>query len=772
MQPFLTGNQGQGSLSVSSKRVATALYPETAKKASIYKIPFNVWHGHICRLQERYLDERYAPIGKKLRILKQACEDHDSMFILLHGLFCIWSLNKPLAHQLCSVDPSSMDHAFDLLALLIGYNNESTLAAVRSFSPFPSDVSVSTADVGYSEHSRQLASTITHLEMVYDHTLSESAGLGRTRRLMDHLRSPSPLVQTLLTEYLRDEENKIRSMDRLLPQDVLLRVAYFLSPQDCLNFVLVSRRLGRKVGYEEPCRRRARTMVNEENRLSTNPQYILRPPVFWDLKDLKIESLCRPIGMELCNLIIRAFNDENEGAHLQHFETLLRYGATPGATIIIPEEEFVWPKIEVSCSHSTEDSQYLSQCGLLRRARRVDCQSTEDIPDVFVTMQPLQLAVYLGMSGFVKALVNHGADRASTMIHGFHGLPAKSMAPVDIAHLQRFSGIASILIPPNRNDRSSGMSDAPLLGGPALEGRPFNQHDNYLHPDIAWTLRESLHFRSGELIWYQRRLLDSVGELTHDWRLGLVVEATPGEVEVIPLDHKLRNKSNRRIPVKYVRPFHVFSNPPVAHCDEPWIVGEGNSAMARQSALEYTKKIANTIAGSHSLLGPSSTDPYTGDTSYPGCFLGPERIGLGDCLRVLSATRHEEDDTVLALRTISCQNDNEGLTFVGDIFVRMDQIAPNPKALPIPLQDEVNWHRGSSYRQSHWHLRTKNVHLPEEVIAGRFYPKRFRENIPNGLNHRELKSTRLFNRLGAIDPRAWGGRRVGPQLRVKGHWSV
>ncbi|ETS74628.1 hypothetical protein PFICI_13112 [Pestalotiopsis fici W106-1] len=73
-------------------------------------------------------------------LLRNACNEGDLFFVVLHQLFCCWTLSTEFLHELsveCGADPSQIDNAFGLLDSILKSNSKLRIAHARFFESFP-----------------------------------------------------------------------------------------------------------------------------------------------------------------------------------------------------------------------------------------------------------------------------------------------------------------------------------------------------------------------------------------------------------------------------------------------------------------------------------------------------------------------------------------------------------------------------------------------------------------------------------------------------------
>ncbi|KAM3561863.1 hypothetical protein ARSEF4850_003023 [Beauveria asiatica] len=257
---------------------------------------------------------------------------------------------------------------------------------------------------------------------------------------------------------------------------------------------------------------------------------------------------------------------------------------------------------------------------------------------------------------------------------------------------------------------------------------------------VGWSLQSPFLFRVGELVWYQ---------IGNTWRLGIIAAQNPqqpGAHELLPLGNALIPQQNVAKHDKDMRPFQAFSVPPVSIPDMrekifdevPWVekfreLG-ANPSKREFLLLDTSKMAASKVDWSYSLWSPLSEDLQAKTITYYGCFLGAERIEVGDCLRVRNLPMElnvvSEDMVVMGLRFIYTSSDLPGAVFFrGTLYQRADPGAdPSTlvpvEQLPVALRDESHWRKqvqpGTFYG---WVVvGGDGVRFEEKSIRGRFYP--------------------------------------------------
>lgn len=256
---------------------------------------------------------------------------------------------------------------------------------------------------------------------------------------------------------------------------------------------------------------------------------------------------------------------------------------------------------------------------------------------------------------------------------------------------------------------------------------------------MGWSLQSPILFRVGEQVWFQNG---------NTWRLGIIAAQNPqqpGVHELIPLGSALMPHQNVAKQDRDMRPFQAFSVPPVAIqeltdkiFDEiPWPdkFREFGADPSKRDLLllDASKMAASKVDWSNSLWSAMSEDMQAKTTTYYGCFLGAERIEMGDCLRVRNLPAElgivSEDLIVMGLRFIYTSGDFPGAVFFrGTLYQRADPGADPAtlvpmEQLPIALRDESHWRSQVQPGAFHgWVVVGDGIRLKEKSIRGRFYP--------------------------------------------------
>ncbi|KAI9167146.1 hypothetical protein HJFPF1_03271 [Paramyrothecium foliicola] len=276
-----------------------------------------------------------------------------------------------------------------------------------------------------------------------------------------------------------------------------------------------------------------------------------------------------------------------------------------------------------------------------------------------------------------------------------------------------------------------------------------------------WSLQASLLFRVGELVWYKNGAT---------WRLGLIAASGVGTGhEVLPIGHAMVPHQNVMKADGDMRPFYAFSVPPVTvpelkdktFDDVSWeamFQATANEPGKRDIlALDASKMAASKIDYSHSLWSPLSEDPSGKTSTYYGCFLGAERIEVGDCVRLKALPPDlgvTADVVVFGLQFILTSKDYPGqIFFRGHVYApagNTPALALPEENLPIALRDESNWRTQVNPAQPwRWRLVRENVTLKDHGIRGRVYPTHRLMPILNPVAFQNAVAQRQINDLSA-----------------------
>ncbi|CAG7564804.1 unnamed protein product [Fusarium equiseti] len=248
---------------------------------------------------------------------------------------------------------------------------------------------------------------------------------------------------------------------------------------------------------------------------------------------------------------------------------------------------------------------------------------------------------------------------------------------------------------------------------------------------IQWSLRSSILFRSGELVWYQNG---------STWRLGVIASSSNGQHEVMPISHGAIQQNNVTKTDGDMRPFYAFTVPPVALPElkekafdgiswESLIQSTVDGNKRELIALDASKMAAVKIDYSYSLWSRHIEDPKSKTITYYGCFFGAERVELGDAMRLKTLPAElniPAEACVLGLLFIYTRKDVPGAVFFrGHIYQLVPENHPNivrDEHLPVALRSESQWRRSVGAQRWCYALVKENVVFKEQSIRGRFYP--------------------------------------------------
>ncbi|KAK4065016.1 hypothetical protein Purlil1_14073 [Purpureocillium lilacinum] len=645
----------------------------------------------------------------RLKLLRMAATERDTTFVVLHQLFCQWSLDRARVHNLLGIPPETVDSAFEMLSCLgpTSSTGKLTMSSMQLFASYPLlDADYSAGAKLYSdflqirEQMAVLASHWDSLALRGPYTTPDSAVL-----------CPSEVVGDALRDWVCVTGGR-RSKLPDLPAELVMEIASHLLPTDVTSLILSSRSLYRAMETQLPHEKKIRCLVGGQERLAPAPRSGIPP---WDAWQYQI-----PASTSILNLIIQAFNDETDYPHLQILERFLEIKPDlAGCPIMVLEDEMNWPTLEVCCRLNGRDMPCMSSCG---RIRGVPLAPDKDgsIPDDYIILEPLHLAVYFGLDAFCQTLLRADASIISHEARGLPGLGKDWVSPLEIARRQGFRYLADMLDPSSVRPDLSRRIPAGLKVPPLWSSNPFMLQ------------------RGGEVVWY-------TAPHSRGWWLGICTDSRG--MNIIPLRHS--------IPGKYERPETIlpYNRPPRDNA---------------QVDNEATKATAIAINAQHSLWGRLDTTLDPSNPRYYGCFLGAERVEVGDCLRLdecpCSPNRRRgrcpANSRVLAVRNIFCSGSGI-LTFHGDIYHLISGNAETPNDLPFVL--EVQSRIASSgasilgLQPRVWRRFRADVERRQHEIAGRYYP-RFQEDclksrfLPSMLTPARLHGLKLVGRLSTLGP--------------------
>ena len=288
-------------------------------------------------------------------------------------------------------------------------------------------------------------------------------------------------------------------------------------------------------------------------------------------------------------------------------------------------------------------------------------------------------------------------------------------------------------------------------------------------PAQKWSLKSSVIFRTGELVWYQHG----------SSRLGIIAaaDASQSAFEIIPIGHGSIPQPNVMKAPAEIRPYQAFSIPRVQTStlvdkifdQVPWD-NELRTAAANPSAynamiVDASKMGASKIDFSYSLWSLINHDSKT--STYYGCFLGSERVEVGDAVRI-KATPKElgawYDSAIMGLRYIFTSQDYPGLVFFrGPCYRLVTEEAAGPNAipddsLPFALREETAFRNQRGTHRWRWVMLKDSAVMQEKLVRGRYYPTNRllhilkpedAQNImANGVAHEQV--TQLNDRMNAV----------------------
>lgn len=165
--------------------------------------------------------------GPRYKLLYDACMKADPFYILLHQVFCIWSLNRQSAYALLESDWHLVDSSFELLLYALRNNSEISPAHLQWFSSFPLNVDgAAGATRSLQTHSHvffQINTFLKHFAAAWAHMLSSINSRGyplMVWELNDTLKCTSPVLQ----EILFTSSRRRLASDGTTPVHELLRV--------------------------------------------------------------------------------------------------------------------------------------------------------------------------------------------------------------------------------------------------------------------------------------------------------------------------------------------------------------------------------------------------------------------------------------------------------------------------------------------------------------------------------------------------------------------
>lgn len=292
-----------------------------------------------------------------------------------------------------------------------------------------------------------------------------------------------------------------------------------------------------------------------------------------------------------------------------------------------------------------------------------------------------------------------------------------------------------------------------------------------------WSLKSSIGFRVGELVWYQHG----------SSRLGIIAAADASHMmfEIIPIGHGSIQQQNVMKGAADIRPYQAFSIPRV---QTPGLTDKGFDQVSWEAELrvaasnpttyngmlvDASKMGASKIDFSYSLWSPLSSDART--STFFGCFLGSERVEIGDVLRVKATPKEVGvwcDTAVMGLRYILTSHEYPGLIFFRGPCYRLvteESAGANAlpdEALPVALREETAFRNQRGAQRWRWVLLKESAILQEKMARGRYYPTSRLLHIlkpeaahaimENGVAHEQVHQ--LNDRMNAVG--AYMGRKT------------
>ncbi|KAK5988065.1 hypothetical protein PT974_12202 [Cladobotryum mycophilum] len=240
-------------------------------------------------------------------------------------------------------------------------------------------------------------------------------------------------------------------------------------------------------------------------------------------------------------------------------------------------------------------------------------------------------------------------------------------------------------------------------------------------PPSMWTLKASLLFRAGEMVWYR----DTTG-----LRLA-VIQAPPknSTYRLLPLGYQTLFQQKDQIVFmneNNLLPFRCRSLPPNGIIPEGKVRFDdlfrdaGTSTKMLELMNLGASKMAAMMISCHTSLWTRQDKEIN---SYRGCFFGAERIEIGDCLSLRGPLPGQTGTwtNVLEVRKIyTLENHYPGYVICrGSVYELAEGTESsedfNPETLPAALQHEQDYQR-------YWTLFDADISVTELCISGRFYP--------------------------------------------------
>ncbi|KAF3008077.1 hypothetical protein E8E14_008976 [Neopestalotiopsis sp. 37M] len=122
--------------------------PPPAKRQRVGNMAYNLLYdiNAIAKLEHQIMqsggeDQLRGDLERpRYALLNSACREGDLFFIILHQLFCCWSVETEFVHQIgieCGAEPDQVDGAFEVLDSILKSNSKLSLAHAKFFKDFP-----------------------------------------------------------------------------------------------------------------------------------------------------------------------------------------------------------------------------------------------------------------------------------------------------------------------------------------------------------------------------------------------------------------------------------------------------------------------------------------------------------------------------------------------------------------------------------------------------------------------------------------------------------
>lgn len=205
---------------------------------------------------------------------------------------------------------------------------------------------------------------------------------------------------------------------------------------------------------------------------------------------------------------------------------------------------------------------------------------------------------------------------------------------------------------------------------------------------MKWSLKSPSWVRVGDLVWFP---------YSDHQELGFITASHGHQYQILPLDNSIQMQTRDE---NGPRPFY--------------------SQKLEKEARDDTIVKVRKIESFYSLLAPVHQDREMGSITYYGCFLGAERIEVGDYLRA----RIDHEETILGVLSVRTFISRPGeIYFSGVVYRRAGVTDRGPlvsrENLPNALQDDV-----------YSYIELGNATLGARRILGRIYPPQKSGPVP------------------------------------------